>query len=267
MDIIEPISGLSLDEEKVKFLSALAIGSARALGIITIFPIFSQFSVTGILRFGLAIGLSLPSIVAARVGLDGAGGDLQMTGMLALKEFAFGALLGLGLGAPFWAAQAAGDITDVYRGANAANIIDPLNALEATTLGSVFLNLALMFFILSGGLFDLLDIFYRSFGIWPVGSISPVIAAGSLEFILIAFARLFKTATLLAAPLLIALAITEIGLVFVGRSSRQLQMNDLSMTTKNLTLVVLLIVYALFMRLYFDTSWMTAFADIRSLVP
>jgi type III secretion protein T len=246
--------------------AAAMLGAARALGILTIFPLFSLFSVVGILRFGLAIGLSAPAVAYAfDVLMAGATSYLDLAA-LSFKEFAFGALVGMGLGIPFWAAQSAGDMTDVYRGSNAANLFDPINALETTPLGALLMAIALAIFAASGGMVDLVAIFHKSFELWPLFALVPKFDGSALTTIVDIFARLFRIGAVLAAPFVIVMCAIELSLAFVGRSARQFPLNDSVAAFKNLAIALVLVVYATFVTTYFDEVWVDGFAEIRSLL-
>nr|WP_298098155.1 flagellar biosynthetic protein FliR [uncultured Shinella sp.] len=256
----------SLVGEQAALPAAAALGAARALGITVIFPLFTLFNITGILRFGLAIGLSAPSVSHA-YGILAAGGTpwLDVAG-LCLKELAFGGLLGMGLGLPFWAAQAAGDMTDVYRGANAANLFDQVNSLETTPLGSLLMSIALGIFVASGGIVDLVAIFYNSFALWPLFTLTPVAGSDWLAIILESFARLFRVGAVLASPFVVVLCAVELSLAFVGRSARQFPVNDGAATFKNLAVVLVLVIYASFATSYFGTIWTEAFGETKGFM-
>ncbi|ANM13602.1 UNVERIFIED_ORG: type III secretion protein T [Rhizobium aethiopicum] len=246
--------------------AAAMLGAARALGILLIFPIFSLFSIVGILRFGLAIGLSAPSVAFAYSVL--AIGDTSWFDLAALsmKELCFGALVGMGLGIPFWAAQAAGDMTDVYRGANAANLFDQINALETAPLGSLMMSIALVIFVSAGGIIDLVAIFYKSFELWPLFKLMPAMPEDPLDMILGVFGRLFKAAGLLAAPFMIVTCALELSLAFVGRSSKQFPLNDSLPAIKNFAVVVILVIYTAFISSYFHDLWIDGFNEVKAML-
>ncbi|MBB5536481.1 EscT/YscT/HrcT family type III secretion system export apparatus protein [Rhizobium giardinii] len=245
--------------------AAAALGAARALGILSIFPLFSLFSITGLLRIGLAIGLSAPAVAFAHTVLVGGQTTYLELGALFVKEFAFGGMIGLGLGIPFWAAQSAGDMTDVYRGANAANLFDQVNALETTPLGSLLMSIALAIFVATGGVTDLVAIFYKSFEIWPLFTLKPAFGSDALGIVLDLFTQLFRIGALLAAPFVIVMGAIELSLGFVGRSAKQFPLNDSVATFKNLAVAAVLVFYAMFAGSYFNEIWMRGFAEVKSL--
>ncbi|MEF3129746.1 EscT/YscT/HrcT family type III secretion system export apparatus protein [Rhizobium leguminosarum] len=245
--------------------AAMALGAARSLGILSIFPLFSLFSITGLLRIGLAIGLSAPAVAFAHTVLAEGHTSYLILGVLFLKEFVSGGVIGMGLGIPFWAAQSAGDMTDVYRGANAANLFDQVNALETTTLGSVLMSIALAIFVATGGITDLVAIFYKSFEFWPLFALKPAFDGDALRIILDIFIQLFRMGTLLAAPFVIVIGAIELSLGFVGRSAKQFPLNDSVATFKNLAVAGVLVLYAMFAGSYFNEIWTRGFAEVKSI--
>ncbi|XKM38290.1 EscT/YscT/HrcT family type III secretion system export apparatus protein (plasmid) [Rhizobium ruizarguesonis] len=171
----------------------------------------------------------------------------------------------MGLGVPFWAAQSAGDMTDVYRGANAANLFDPVNALETTTLGSLLMSIALAIFVATGGITDLVAIIYKSFEFWPLFTLEPVFDGDAFRIILDIFTELFRMGTLLAAPVVIVIGAIELSLGFVGRSAKQFPLNDSVATFKNLAVTLVLVLYAMFAGSYFIEIWTRGFAEVKSI--
>src|ERR1700733_12351852 len=100
--------------------AAGTIGSGRLLGLIIYFPLFSYLQLkNSVLRLGVAIGLSVPSIaiVYHDMALTAPMPYFQIIALM-MKEMAVGGVLGMLLGLPFWAAQTAGDVTDAFRGAS-----------------------------------------------------------------------------------------------------------------------------------------------------
>jgi type III secretion protein T len=257
---------IALVNFEVALPAAAMLGCARALGILLIFPIFSLFSIVGIVRLSLAIGLSAPSVAFAYSVLALGETPYYDLAVLSLKELCFGGLVGMGLGIPFWAAQAAGDMTDVYRGANAANLFDQINALETAPLGSLLMSVALVIFVSAGGIADLVAIFYRSFELWPLFKLAPDLSENPLGVILDIFARLFRSGAILAAPFVVIICALELSLAFVGRSAKQFPLNDSLPTTKNFAAVVILAIYTAFISSYFHDLWVNGFNEVKSFL-
>jgi type III secretion protein T len=248
-------------------LSALVLGSMRVLGIAFVFPLFTWTRLTGPIRLVFAFAVSLP--VSAMVHADlGRAGELAPATLAVLigKEFMLGAAIGMVLAIPFWGAQAAGDVVDLYRGASAANLHDPMNATEVSVLGTLLIQLTLALFVVSGGLTTTLGAVFDTFRAWPVTQIAPpftldaVAAAGSLV------GALVRVGVTIAGPLLLAMLLADVALVLIARGARQFPVFDLSVTAKNLVLIVLAPIYALFFGSYMAGEWGTATRLLRGLM-
>lgn len=253
-------------EPSTLMATALMLGGSRSLGVILMFPVFTLFNITGILRIGLAIGISVPVVAATYAELRGISLSYATISVLALKEFAFGVLLGAGLGLPFWAAQAAGDLTDLYRGASQPNIFDQVNALETTTMGQLLLSIALMLFISAGGLLDLFSIFYTSYTFWPVLTAWPEIRYEPLAAIVQIFVLLFKAGAVLASPFMMVAFAVELSFSYMGRAARQLPLNDTLPVFKNLAVFSILLIYISFIGSYVHETWTKGFEQVGQMM-
>ncbi|MFD1747565.1 EscT/YscT/HrcT family type III secretion system export apparatus protein [Rhizobium helianthi] len=253
-------------EPSTLMATALLLGGSRSLGVIVMFPVFTLFNITGILRIGLAIGISAPVIAATYAELRGVSLSYASISALALKEFGVGILLGAGLGLPFWAAQAAGDLTDLYRGASQPNIFDQVNALETTTLGQLLLSLALVLFISAGGLLDLFSVFYTSFTFWPVLTPWPEVRYEPLVAIVQMFVLLFKVGAVLASPFMTVAFAVELSFSYMGRAAKQLPLDDTLPAFKNLAVFSILVIYTSFIGSYVHDAWTKGFEQVNQML-
>lgn len=245
-----------------KYLLPLLLACLRTIAMVQLFPLFFWLRLTNFMRLALALGLILPNFLSMQ-------GDLQAVNALsapvfiwlAMKEALLGATLALLAGLPFWACQAAGDVIEVYRGANVANVGDPINASQTSVLGQAMLLIALGLFVVVDGLIVLAKLHILSFGVWPVLSTKPNLDMATV----IAFGRgtvhLMEVGLLMAAPLMIVLFFTEFATAFAGRGSKLSALNDVTSTLKNLVLVVLIPTYMLFVGEYIRTHSFTPIMD------
>src|SRR5258707_8184591 len=109
---------------------------------------------------------------------------VTMVAALLFKEVIIGLVIGLVLGVPIWAAEAAGDVLDLQRGSTAAGLLDPLATTEESITGTLFGLVMVALYFGSGGLPLTLRTVYDSYGIWPVASAFPSLgpAAGGFFF-------------------------------------------------------------------------------------
>ncbi|HRJ69010.1 MAG TPA: flagellar biosynthetic protein FliR [Beijerinckiaceae bacterium] len=236
------------------FTMAATIGFARYYGFTFVFPLFSWMQVRGPLRFAIALGLSMPSIILVYGQLRS--GGLVPTGMWAVlvaKEALVGALIGALMGLPFWAMQGMGDAIDVYRGGSAANLFDPVHAQEMTITGNFLLLLALVLFVVIGGVSQSVDIVLRSQAVWPAMHLVPPFEWEALRNLADVAARGLSIALIVAAPLLIAMLLIDVALMFAVKGARTLQIYELSQAARGLLLLMILPAFVLLFESHFVT--------------
>ncbi len=261
-----PINEL-IDFAKRIFYSGL-VGSARFMGLAIFFPLFSWIQLRGILKNVVLVALSVPNIAYIYFSLgNGATPGVFVAVPLILKETAIGAVLGMLLGLPFWAAQTAGDVTDSFRGASASNLTDPVNANEASVSGTFFMLYTLTMFMMIGGLHMLIDILMQTYAIWPSTQLSVTFNIEAFSALAEVAARSLLLALVLGGPLLIALALADITLVFAGRSGRSFPIFDLTNTFHNLIFIFVMPVFAMLFAEHFPPILRTVFLDIEKILP
>jgi type III secretion protein T len=185
---------------------AVAFALARMIGMMSIMPLFTRMRLTGMLRSGAAIALSVPIIPAIASMLP------QMEPVptflllvIMLKEVLIGLVLGLVLGIPFWAAETAGDIVDLQRGASMGVLLDPMMSHETSPTGTLLAVIMLAIFLAAGGLELVLTVQYRSYELWPLDQFAPTFSADAADLLLEVLDRVFGMALILAFPLIVGL--------------------------------------------------------------
>lgn len=229
-------------------LVATSIAVARALGMIMLTPAFMRLGLTGMIRSAVAVAISLPMIfpIFQQLALTGQPTSFDLAGIV-IKEMVVGALIGLAFGVPFWAAEVAGDLIDLQRGSTMSQLVDPLSANESSVTATLLTITLLALFFMSGGLLLLLDGFYRSYGLWPAGSFTPIMNTEAIPRILHLLDRIMQIGVLIIAPLVIAILIVDIMMAFLSRMASQLHVFDLSLALKNLLFSLLMVLYLSFM--------------------
>ena len=229
---------------------AVAFGAARMLGVLTILPIFTRLGLTGVLRGGVALALALPLLpgLAPMIQAQPVTGPPLL--LLLAKEAAIGVVIGLVFSVPFWAAEAAGEFIDQQRGSQSA-VYSDASATNQTGITGTLLTLALItVFFAAGGMRFLMAGVAESYAVWPPTQFLPHLAAGGPLLLLRVLDQLMSGGLLLAAPILIALVISELSLGLVGRFAPQLHIFDLALSVKGIVFVVGLPVYAVFLMAY-----------------
>ncbi|HYC37700.1 MAG TPA: type III secretion system export apparatus subunit SctT [Usitatibacter sp.] len=235
--------------EAVKIhLLALGITLPRMLVIFLLLPIFARQLLPGLLRSSIAAALTIPVAFHMVPAVSEAfhAGTFDTPGYLGLllKEGIIGLLLGYMLAIPFWAMEGMGFLIDNQRGASIAATVNPLTGHDTSPLGILFNQAFIVFFFASGGFSLFLDVVYGSYKAFPVLEVLPAFGAGLPAAALGMLDSLVRMALLLAAPVMIAMFLAEVGLAFISRFAPQLQVFFLAMPVKSALAMLMLAVYA-----------------------
>lgn len=252
---------LSLTQQAGPLLAALALSSARMLGLLSILPLSTRLGLTGLLRGGVALALALPVAPALLPALhaDPVSGPRLL--LLGVKEAFVGLLLGILFAVPFWAAEAAGELIDQQRGSRGAVLPDAAQEAQTGITGTLLVLALTTIFLLHGGMGMLVDAIYDSYQIWPPLDPAPRLAGmtgtegagapGAAALLMLgALDRILESGFLLASPLLVAMILVELALALVSRFAPQLNVFDLAMSAKGLVTVLGMPVYAVFLMGY-----------------
>jgi type III secretory pathway component EscT len=219
-------------------VAALGLGAARTVPLAWLMPALGGPRLAPELRVALGLLLSvlcLPFLLpAASVTLAGLGpvGCL----LLVARELLVGLTVGLCAAAVFRAAEAAGRLVDVVRGANLAEVLAPLTEERASPMGELYLFLAIVVFLELGGLRGFATALGRSYEAVPLGlTTSPAVALRAAAALVTAsVGKLLETAVGLAAPVVVAMWLADAALGVVGRAAPQLSLTFAVMPAKAL---------------------------------
>lgn len=230
--------------EAKSFIGTLALTQPRILAMFIVLPLFNSQLVPGLIRFSIAAALGLmaaPTIQAEVSQLELGAVPLLM---LILKEAFVGFVIGYLAAIPFWTFEAIGFLVDNQRGASIASTLNPITGNDSSPLGILFNQAFIVFFLVSGGFTLLLGMLYDSFSYWSVTQWTPNLRPESVPIMLKQLDQLMHMAVLLAAPVLVAMFLSEIGLALVSRFAPQLQVFFMAMPIKSALAMLVLMLYA-----------------------
>ena len=238
MNLLGPFS---LDEVK-SYLMLLGVVQARLLPLFLLIPFMNRTMVPRLVTWSFASALGL-LVVPTMPVVDILKLDITFL-MLLGKEAIIGLVLGYIAAIPFWTMEAVGFVVDNQRGASMAATINPMTGHDTSPLGMLFNFAFITFFLLSGGMNLLLGMIYDSYRLWPPMSFWPQWNMDTADLLLMQLNRFVTTALLLAAPILLAMFLAELGLALVSRFAPQLQVFFLAMPIKSALAILVLIVYS-----------------------
>jgi flagellar biosynthesis protein FliR len=230
-------------------LAGFILVLARVTPLFFIAPLFSSAMiparVRGIIAVAIAIGLT-PIAMHGQVlpGEPLALAGLVVEGMLVGFGFAFALAVLMG------AVESAGSVIDVVSGFSYGSLINPMNGQNSAVMTRVYSLVGTLIFLVIGGDAWTLRGLGRTFELVPLTS-GPRVSSliGGAEHI---FSSVFAAALEIAAPVLVALLITDVAFGIVSRVVPQLNVFAVGFPTK--VAVALLVVGA---SLPFVANWIS----------
>ena len=227
----------------IPWLYAMGITLPRMLAMFSIvplsggnmLPIMIRSCIAGILCIPILPGLVevLPPLPFQPVLLVGT----------IVKEAVIGFALGMLVSIPFLAFESLGLLIDNQRGATIASSIDPLHGNEASPLGLFTQQVFVVLFLVLGGFHLLLDLMYQSYALWPPQAALPPFSPHMPAILLAALDRLIRLAVLFAAPAMVTMLLSEVGLALVAVFSPRFEVFFLAVPIKSALAFGILILY------------------------
>jgi flagellar biosynthesis protein FliR len=226
---------------------ATMLGAARVLPVIWLVAPLGGPRLPATVRIGFAALLALvasPTLVAA------AGGGAALAELSALhftlllaREVVVGLCLGLVASAAFRAAEVAGRLADTLRGANVAEILVPTAEERASPLGVLYLLLATIVFLQIGGVSRLVEALLASYQTVPIGGgLGELATRRAALVVVVASAKLIAVGLALAAPVIVALWLTDLALGLIARAAPSVPVYFLGLPLKGLLAVGVVLV-------------------------
>ncbi|MGU3469618.1 flagellar biosynthetic protein FliR [Paenibacillus sp. D51F] len=193
----------------------------RMTSFFVVAPVFSARTVPARLKIGIGFAVSL--LVYFSYGIkQTAAADAGFI-LLILQEILIGLLLGFIVYLFFTVVQTAGAFIDLQMGLAMSNIIDPLSGTSAPITGNLkYMVLTLLFLTMNGHLY-MLQALMNSYNWMPLklGLMEHISSGLISDFLVRAFSQSFLLALQIAAPIVVAMFLTDVGLGFLARTAPQ----------------------------------------------
>jgi len=192
---------------------------ARVTPLFVVAPLFSSrqvpVRVRTIVACALAVGLAPVALHGQRVP-----DDALALGALIVKELFVGLAFALSLGLLFAAVSTAGAFLDMLVGFSFGSILDPLTGNQSGVLTQLYGLVALAVFVAIDGVSWIVAGLARTYDLVPLTAAPNVraLAGGVLQ----TFTTIFSSALQVAAPVLLAVVITDVAFGVVTRVVPQL---------------------------------------------
>ncbi len=192
---------------------------ARIGPLFVVAPLFSSKMIPvrarGVAAVALAVGLSPIALKDATVPTDA----LSIAGLIG-KEALVGFAFAFAISVLFAAVSVAGSFIDTLIGFSFGGLVDPVNGNQSSVLSQIYTLVGVMIFIAIGGdtwMIEGLAKTYDLVGLNEMPALGALVGGAQHTF-----ASIFVSAIEIAAPVLIALVITDAGFGVVSRVMPQL---------------------------------------------
>ncbi len=225
-------------------LIALVFSLPRMIGAFILLPVFSRQSLPGMTRNGVVVSLALMALPMVMVDAPTTLPHWAEALGIAIKEVVIGLLIGYGAAIPFWVIDSTGFFVDNQRGTTMASSIDPMTGAQTAPMSILLTQALVVIFFVGGGLLMFLGALYESYRLWPVFSFFPHLNIEAIPYLLGMLDRVMGLTVLLAAPVIIAMFLTEFAMGLISHSTPQMNVFSLAMPIKSAVGIMILILYA-----------------------
>jgi flagellar biosynthesis protein FliR len=210
-------------------ITAFFLVLGRVSPLFVVAPLFSAkqipAQVKGIVGVALAIGLTGIAVHGQTVPTQ----PLQVAGLMVVNILV-GLLFAYAIGALMWAVQSAGGFADIVSGFSFGATVDPINGNQGGTFAELYSMIGVMLFIAIGGDAWIIRGMARTFTLIPLTKAPQL---GSLaNAAQMSFASIFTSALEVAAPVILALLITDVAFGMVSRVVPQMNVFSVAFPLK-----------------------------------
>lgn len=217
------------------------IGLPRVGAALLVLPLMPTAVVPRLVRAGVAMVFVLGAYPLLAQSAAGLNWDAAQWMAFVLKEGFIGAMIGYAMGMLLWALGAVGALIDTQAGYNNAQIFDPFGGHTQGPLSILLTQFAVFLFMCFGGLQVFLQLLYESLQLWPVHDFTPSLGAVFRDLAIQSSFSLLELATRLAAPVIGALLVVELGVGLLNKLAPQLNTYFFSMPLKGLAGMLVLV--------------------------
>ncbi|WP_195573189.1 flagellar biosynthetic protein FliR [Paenibacillus sp. 1001270B_150601_E10] len=185
-------------------------------------PVFSSKGVPTMFKIGLAFFISVIAYLLFGIGVSAPSNGEYI--LYIIREVMIGLLIGFIATLFFTVVQIAGSFIDMQIGFGIANVIDPLTGMTSPVVGNFKYVFVVLLFLGLNGHHYFIDGIMHSFE-WMSVAENPffeMISSGTVfQFVVKAFIQAFMIAFQVAAPMIVALFLSDVALGFLARTAPQ----------------------------------------------
>ncbi len=238
----------------------------RITAFFVVAPVFSSRGVPNVFKIGLGFFISF--IVFLTYGMQQTIVPDAEYVLVVIRELLIGLLMGYVVYLFFSVVQSAGAFMDLQVGFAMANIVDPHTGVSAPLLGNFKYMMLIVIFLMMNGHHFLLTGLMDSYKWIPIDNelFSRLMSGGVTDFLTRTVASTFLLAVQLAAPLVVAMFLTDVGLGFLTKTAPQFNVFVIGIPLKLLIGMVLLILLMPGIASLFETLFSIMFNSLEQLL-
>jgi len=244
----------------MQFFPAFLLVFCRISSFFVVAPIFSTRTFPTTIKIGLAFFVSI--IVFMTVGFDTKVIADASYILAIIREVFAGLLIGYTAYIFFTIVQTSGQLMDMQMGFGIANIVDPISGISAPILGNLKYMLITLIFLAVNGHHYLLAAIMDSYKWLPLDNdLFQVYYGGNVtQFLTRTFADTFMMSIQIAAPIVVAMFLTDFGLALLARTAPQYNVFVIGIPIKIMVglglLVLLLPGFSILYQMIFDKMFL-----------
>ncbi|MCL2572980.1 MAG: flagellar biosynthetic protein FliR [Defluviitaleaceae bacterium] len=141
----------------------------RVMGFFIILPVMVGQNMPVYARIGVSLGLALMAFTSGVIEVPPYELTIIGFGFLILQEFLIGLVIGFAVMMYFSIFHFVGQLVDFQIGFSMVSVADPFSQQQTPITGSFYYLIVSVFFVWSGALHAVIEAFFGSFGMLPIG--------------------------------------------------------------------------------------------------
>jgi len=224
------------------FVLVLGLILGRMIPILTINPFLGGQLMPANLKIGFSILVAILIYKPITAGMAQPLPEETLSyAALLIKEIIVGTAIGFISALVFFGVQSAGRVMDQARGSSMAQMLAPQTGGQVSLLGEIKFQFSIVLFFLLNGHHFFLKAIFMSFKTVPVEQIPNFVqqATPAVTFIAWTSGKVFTIALLLAAPVIVAIFLTDLVFGVINRVAPQVNVFFMSMPVKMMLGIVM----------------------------
>lgn len=212
----------------------------RMTGLFVAAPIFGRRNVPVYFKIGFAFTTTILLANVIKINYNVATDSFLLYSLYIIKEFIVGVVIGYVAYIVFTSIYIAGQIIDMQIGFGMVNVYDPISNIQVPVTANLYYMLAMIIFLVTNGHHMLIKALFQSFDLIHLGSagIGPKLVDNSIDL----FQQVFSIGFKIAAPIVVAVLVTDVVLGIISKTIPQMNVFILGMPLKILIGVIIVMI-------------------------